>query len=310
MFNLLKKSLLGVALSLITVLPVSAENYVSVHDNNNLWMKVGSVNAPWMEIANDSSNITGVESSGDRVAYSDADGNLWIKEGVYGGWTLVAQYVTDWDINGNQIAIIENDGTLYYKNGALTNPWEYKGGNAVKVSLSPNRIAYLNNYESYLGTVELQVIQESGAYPTYWYEADIAAPTVNGTISWPSFQVTDNRIAFISGDFTQFYVKEGSATAPWTANISDPSYTFYFQMTDNRLCVNIAAGNVPQIYCKDGSLAAPWVEISSGGYLLSLNNSEIAVQSVEPYDPLNALQIYNGTWTTLDQGLGLAVNNQ
>jgi hypothetical protein len=126
----------------------------------NVWAKEGGLTAPWAEISVYSSSCTAATgpcgdtrtpgplqvavasdpTNGPLIAVLDGNGNVWVKEGsLAAAWSEVSAYsnstttgpidgaeavaVASDPTNGPLIAVRDNDGNLWVKEGSLAAPW-------------------------------------------------------------------------------------------------------------------------------------------------------------------------------------------
>ena len=159
------------------------------------------------------------------------------------------------EFGGPRIGVLQGDGTLFVKEGALDAAWWLQGSNILRFALSGNRIGVLTKdgnlflRERLFGTV------------FKWESSDVQ-----------SFALSGDRIGVLHTD-GNLYVKEGPWDAAWTPAIPNVQS---FALDGNRVGFLDTSGNMNLIEGALNPLPAPMWE-SSDVQSLALSGDRIGV---------------------------------
>ncbi|TQV88420.1 hypothetical protein [Aliikangiella coralliicola] len=262
----------------------------------NLFVKEGDANAAWKLIRNNS-DVDAYQIENKRVAIKIGN-SLYVSEDalvdVGSGsmtWTHVAGDVRSFQLEGNRIGVLNNDGSLHVKEGALNAPWFSQAQSVTSFQLERERVAALNTAN------DLWVTE--GALGNPWM-----------AVSWEvkEFQLSYDRIAVLDF-YNKLHIKEGALDAAWHSHAENVakfqldgvrvgvlSYhnTFYaiegkLDGTWHELGLNIADFDIERdriaalqtsgkLYIKEGSLTSnSWALISDSVTEFKLNSNRIAL---------------------------------
>ncbi len=187
-----------------------------------------------------------------RLAYTNEDGSLYVKEGGLSvPWKWESDNVDSFQVTSNRIGMLTTDGELYVKEGSLDAPWVLESDDVASYQLSGNRIGVLDNN----GTLNVK----DGKLDANWVsEADDVK----------TFQLNGNRIGALHNN-GGLYVKDGSLSASW---VLQADHVVNFQLSGNRIG---ALSDSRVLNVKDGSLNAAWVGQSTNVLAFQLNGNRI-----------------------------------
>ncbi|MBA2250522.1 MAG: hypothetical protein H0W12_10075 [Chitinophagaceae bacterium] len=133
-----------------------------------------------------------------RIGVLDNNGNVYVKEGALdAGWSLESSGVNSFALAGNRIGVLDNNGNVYVKEGALDAEWVWESSEVHSFALAGNRIGVLDNN----GNLNVK----EGALDGAWVLE-----------SWnvQSFALAGNRIGVLDNN-GNVNVKEGALDAGW-----------------------------------------------------------------------------------------------
>lgn len=215
-----------------------------------LLVKEGDLGPGWHTVNTDS--VTDFELSGDRFAFTEGQ-DLYVIEGDVDG-EIVHQdaAVTSFQIEGDRVGVLTNDGALLVKEGDLGPGWVEIAPGVNDFQLHGARVAYRQGTDLYAQDDDLDaesVLQESNVV-AYQLSGDrIAAQTTAGAL----------------------LVKEGDLGPGWFT-VNTDSVTAFHLDTDR-----IAFAEGSELYAKAGDLDAGIVYLASGVDKFQLDGDRIAV---------------------------------
>jgi len=175
----------------VTAMQINGNRFGALGGDGAFYVKQGMYGA-WT--TQSGAGVGRFQLHGDRIAALYNNGILSCKDGLYGGWFDQLGGVTDFQLEGNRIAVVAG-GTLYVKEG-LQGGWTTQTSTGVvKFQLAGDRIAVL--YSDGLFSCK------DGLYGS-WF---------NQLSGISTFHINGNRIAAIGGQVV--YVKDGLQGA-WT----------------------------------------------------------------------------------------------
>ncbi|ONI76123.1 hypothetical protein ALI144C_36155 [Actinosynnema sp. ALI-1.44] len=217
--------------------PPTQDSRIAVLEGDTLYVKEGGLDAEWVPQGD---GIKKFELDGDRIAVLTDEGALLVKEGdLDPGWAEVnTDSVTDFQIRDGRIAFTE--GTkLYAVDGGLDGEIIPQHDNVKKFQLEGDRIAVL--------TDEGALLVKEGDLDPGWAEVN--------TDSVTDFQLEDDRIAYTEG--TDLWALEGELDAP---PIFQEGGVEKFQLDKDRVGVLTTAG---ALLVKGGDLEPGWATIDA-----------------------------------------------
>lgn len=295
-----------IALALAQHGTASALNYLSTHDDTNLWLKEGSANAPW-DVLLGNVSISQAQTSGNRTGFLDSSGRVWVKDGSKTApWILLADNVYEFKMLNDQIYIIDSSFQLRMKAGDIKNGWILLKTNTYQVEVSPSRILATTNYDGY----QTELVVKEGSIYSPWVTLAYPVSYYDGSASLPMMAVSDKRIAYFEGDYDNFRYKEGSIYGSWWTWIYGGA-GFGVELTNDRMCINTAENVYVRVYCRDGLIyqGTSWVMVHGNAYLTDISENTIAIHSLggDGY-PIDSLEVLSGSlaqntgWKNIDVG--------
>jgi len=214
--------------------------------NGVLWVKEGSVDAPWQQQA---TGVSEFHLSSNRVGILQ-NGVLSVKEGgLSNGWSQQATGVSTFRLTDLRVGILQGD-TFSVKEGALTNGWSQQGTGVSAIDVSPNRIGMLQS-----GTLAVK----EGGLTNGW-------STLATGVS--SFRVLDARVGILQGG--TFSVKEGALTNGWSQQATGVSS---MDVSPNRIGI-LQSGTFS---VKEGSLSNGWTQIATNASGIRVIDTRVGV---------------------------------
>src|SRR5579872_3419809 len=237
---------------LLAALFVGSATVATSQNPATVFVGEGSLSLDWVREAD---AITNYQLNGNRIAVQYANGNVYVKEGgLSTPWVKEVEAVTSYQLAGDRIAVQYKNGDLYVKEGGLSTNWVKEAGAVSRCRLEGDRIAvqYANG----------DVYVKEGGLSTAWVkEVSVVS----------SYQLAGNRIAvqYKNGDL---YVKEGGLSTDW---VKEAAAVTSYQLAGDRIAVQYANGDV---YVKEGGLSTAWVKEVSAVASYQLAGNRIAVQ--------------------------------
>lgn len=210
---------------------------IAVLEGDALYVKEGELDATWEF---QEGGVTKFQLDGDRIAVLKNDGSLLAKEGDLGpGWLIVnTDSVTDFQIRDGRVAFTEGPD-LYVTEGDLGGEIVHQADNVAKFQIDGDRIGVL--------TTDGALLVKEGDLGPGWH-------TVN-TDSVTDFQLEDDRIAFTEGP--ELWAQEGPLDAPL---IHQESGVAKFQLEGDRVGALLDNG---ELLVKGGDLEPGWLTVSA-----------------------------------------------
>jgi outer membrane protein assembly factor BamB len=237
---------------ILATLFVGGADVAKSQNRATVFVGQGGLSLDWVREAD---AITNYQLNGDRIAVQYANGDLYVKEGGLSTvWVKEANAVTSYQLAGNRIAVQYANGDLYVKEGGLSTVWVKEADAVTSYRLEGDRIAvqYAN------GDVHVK----QGGLSTAWVkEADAVT----------SYQLAGNRIAvqYANGDV---HVKQGGLSTAW---VKEADAVTSYRLEGDRIAVQYANGDV---YVKEGGLSTAWVKEADAVTSYRLEGDRIAVQ--------------------------------
>lgn len=198
----------------------------------NIFGKVG-LSDPWVQL--NPSPVADVHVAGNRIVWTDTGGNLFAKDGLYGGWIQEYGPVSQYAISSS-VLVMRLGGNLFGKNG-LTDNWVQLNPSPVSdVRVAGNRISWMDTG----GTL----FAKDGLYGG-WIQ-------INGPVS--QFEISEGLVIDRRG--TDLDGKSGSLTSGWVwAFNATPAASF--TVTGSRIAYRDTNGS---LWAKDG-LYGSWANM-------------------------------------------------
>ncbi|MEU4252259.1 glycoside hydrolase family 19 protein [Amycolatopsis sp. NPDC026612] len=214
------------------------EARIAVLEGDTLFVKEGGLDAEWER---QESGVKKFQLDGDRIAVLKNDGSLLAKEGDLGPdwYTVDADSVTDFQIRDGRIAFTEGN-TLYAVDGELNGEIVPQADNVAKFQIEGDRIGIIT-------TGHVLQVKEGDLGPDW---AEISANNVT------DFQLEDDRIAYTEG--TELWAQEGELDAQSVLQESDVKK---FALSGDRIGT---LQNNGLLQVKGGDLEPGWAEIAGG----------------------------------------------
>jgi predicted chitinase len=230
--------LLMVAPALPAAAATGQEDRIAVLEGDTLFVKEGGLDADWER---QESDVKKFQLDGDRIAVLKNDGSLLVKEGDLGpDWhTVNTDSVTDFQIRDGRIAFTEGPD-LYVVEGELDGEIVHQDAVVKSFQIEGDRIGVL--------TPAGELLVKEGDLGPEW--AVISTNNVTG------FQLEDSRIAYTEG--TELWAQEGGLDA---ASIWQESDVKKFALSGDRVGALQSDG---RLQVKGGDLEPGWAEIADG----------------------------------------------
>jgi predicted chitinase len=230
--------LLVVAPALPATAATGQEDRIAVLEGDTLFIKEGGIDADWER---QESGVTKFQLDGDRIAVLKNDGSLLVKEGDLGPdwYTVNTDSVTDFQIRDGRIAFTEGKD-LYVVEGELGSEVVPQADNVKKFQIEGDRIGVITTDNA------LQV--KEGDLGPDW--------AVISTNNVTDFQLEDSRIAYTEG--TELWAQEGELDAE---SIWQESDVKKFALNGDRVGA-LRSNGLLQV--KGGDLEPGWAEIANG----------------------------------------------
>jgi predicted chitinase len=213
------------------------ENRIAVLEGDALFVKEGGLDAGWEQ---QESGVKKFQLDGDRIAVLKNDGSLLVKEGdLAPGWHVVNEdSVTDFQIRDGRIAFTEGND-LYVQEGELGGEIVHQAADVKKFQIEGDRIGVIT-------TAGVLQVKEGDLGPGW---AEISAGNVT------DFQLEDTRIAYTEG--TELWAREGELDA---TSVHQESGVTSFRLNGDRVGALKSDGS---LLVKGGDLEPGWAEIST-----------------------------------------------
>lgn len=210
---------------------------IAVLEGDALFVKEGDMDAEWEYQDN---GVKKFQLDGDRVAILKDDGSLLAKEGDLGpGWhTVNADSVTDFQIRDGRIAFTEGPD-LYVVEDGLGGEIVHQADNVKKFQIDGDRVGII--------TTDDHLLVKEGDLGPGWLT--VSENNVTG------FQLHDDRIAYTEG--TDLWAQEGPLDAPSVHQDSDVKK---FQLEADRVGALLNNG---ELLVKGGDLEPGWLTVSA-----------------------------------------------
>jgi hypothetical protein len=196
-------------------------------DMSSWWVgKIRDYTRQWSKQADAVKNF---QIGGTRIAILQTNGTLIIKDGaINSNWITVGQNVSSFSLSGDRIGMINTSGEFYAKEGALSSSWIFINSNVKKIGLNGTRIGYIRNDNSFH-------VKEGSINTSGWnYMADAVS----------KFQLEGDRVAILQTD-GHIHFKDGTFNSNWIglygANATD------FQMAADRIIYRTTSGDLKGI---------------------------------------------------------------
>ncbi|MEV7098917.1 glycoside hydrolase family 19 protein [Amycolatopsis sp. NPDC051045] len=214
------------------------EDRIAVLEGDTLFVKEGGLDADWER---QESDVKKFQLDGDRIAVLKNDGSLLVKEGDLGPdwYTVDADSVTDFQIRDGRIAFTEGPD-LYVVDGELDGEVVHQDAVVKSFRIEGDRIGVLT-------TDNVLQVKEGDLGP------DWAVISENNVTD---FQLEDSRIAYTEG--TELWAQEGELDAESILQESDVKK---FALSGDRIG---ALQNDGLLQVKGGDLEPGWDEIAGG----------------------------------------------
>lgn len=215
--------------------PLAQDGRIAVLEGDVLYVKEGGLDAEWVRQGD---GIKDFQLDGDRIAVLTEEGALLVKEGdLEPGWATVNEdSVTDFQIRDGRIAFTEGP-TLYAVDGDLTGEIVRQHEDVKKFQLEGDRLAVLTN--------EGALLVKAGDLGPGWAEVN--------TDSVTDFQLEEDRIGYTEGH--SLYALEGDLDAEPILQDDDVAQ---FQLEGNRVAILQTNG---ALLVKGGDLEPGWVTV-------------------------------------------------
>jgi predicted chitinase len=230
--------LLLVAPALPAAAVTGQEDRIAVLEGDTLFVKEGGLDADWER---QEADVKKFQLDGDRIAVLKNDGSLLVKEGDLGPdwYTVDADSVTDFQIRDGRIAFTEGTD-LYVVDGDLDGVAVHQDAVVKSFQIEGDRIGVL--------TPSAELMVKEGDLGPDW--AVVSTNNVTG------FQLEDNRIAYTEG--TELWAQEGDLDAE---SIWQESDVKKFALSGDRVGTLQSTG---LLQVKGGDLEPGWAEIAGG----------------------------------------------
>ncbi|PSL51581.1 NlpC/P60 family protein [Saccharothrix carnea] len=229
---------------------MSGKRIAVLDDQGALLVKEGDLGPGW-EVVNPDS-VTDFQLWGERIGYLD-HGGLWVEEGGLDADPVFQEAdVRKFQLHGDRVGVLKQDGTLLVKEGDLGPGWITAETGVADFQLFGARIGVLKNGELLVKDEEL------------------TAPWVSQEHGVSRFQLSGDRIAALVGE--ALLVKEGDLGPGWETVAADSVADF--QLDTDRIAVLERSG---ELFAKEGDLTAPWVSQEQAVTAFQLDGVRIAV---------------------------------
>ena len=204
-------------------------DYIGMLDSNGaLYVKEGALDAGWVH---EFDTVSSFQLDGDRIAALTGK-TLWVKEGLNGSWVDEYTDAKAYQISGDYIGMLDSNGALYVKEGALDAGWVHEFDTVSSFQLDGDRIAALTG-------------------KTLWVKEGLNGSWVDEYTDAKAYQISGDYIGMLDSNGA-LYVKEGALDAGWVHEFDTVSS---FQLDGDR----IAALTGKTLWVKEG-LNGSWVD--------------------------------------------------
>jgi hypothetical protein len=193
--------------------------------------KQGSLTSGWVWGFNATPAVD-FRVTGNRITYTDTNGQLWAKDGLTGTWVNVYGLVTQYAASPSLLVI--RLGTDIYGKIGLTDAWVPLNGGVADVRVAGSRITYID--------VNGNLWAKDGLYGTWYQEYG------------PVSQYATSASLLVIRTGTAVFGKAG-LNDPWVALNNSPAADI--KVAGNRIMYTDTNG---ALWAKDG-LSGPWVNV-------------------------------------------------
>ena len=222
-----------------------ADSLIGMVNNGNIYVKSGANTSQWTMQLTSGTGATKLQIAGDRVAYVDSSGSLWLKNGLNSTWHLEANNISSYSLATNGLLVLANGGTVGYKAGSDPDgQWDSNAiaTNAHAVYLSKSQMVVIDQSNNLIGKV-LTPLDGNGA----------AGPDGSWNLiatNAASAAVTDSRLVYVdaSGNVRG---KEGPIWYSWWNNdqVIDTTTTAV-ALNGTMYCAEFSRGGTGVVSCK------------------------------------------------------------
>lgn len=255
--------------------PIVRPERMGILQASSLFVKEGSLNAPWILQA---SGVRSFALLRNRIAIVDFNNNLFVSEGALNApWVLEATDVQSFalyedpvDLMRGRMAILDGGARLFIKEGALNAAWELKATGIRSFFLSGSRIAVLdfnNNLFVNEGPLNAQWV---------WAATGVQSVALGGGR-------TVDRIAVLDQS-SNLSVQEGPLNAGWSLEAMGIRQ---FALSEHRIAVLDTAN---KLSIKEGPINAGWSLEATGIRCFALSADRLAALDAE-----NKLSVKEGS---------------
>lgn len=186
---------------------------------------------------------TGVKfaaADGDTLAVVTNDGTVWVKQGAFGaGWTAMIGNAKAVAVDGERFVVLSNDGTVIAKDGLYSTNWTTQLGGASQVEASNGRIGVLSGGDLY--------VKQGGLWGDWSLQTGGVA----------DFALDGNRIGIV-GTNGVASVKEGTLSDPWVGQLGSCTR---IELAGTRVGVLAVSG---ELLVKEDNLWSSWTHVGNG----------------------------------------------
>ncbi|HEX3081870.1 MAG TPA: hypothetical protein VHQ86_01310, partial [Candidatus Saccharimonadia bacterium] len=253
-------ALLALGISLAMGGAAQAETLTGMVNGSDVYAKVGANTGQWVQLTSGMA-AHNLKMAGDRIAFLDASGGLWLKQGgIRAQWYLQTTGVSDYALAQNYLLAKKTDNTAWMKEGQdPTGQWDSQmvASNVSKVYLSSNQMAVLFANGDLRGKVLSQIpgVTDVGFVGVTGTWSDIAKNVTQAAI-------TDTRLVYIDTN-NDVRGKDGPIWYSWWNNgqVID-TRAGQVGLLGNKYCAVLEpsligeADNNKYLYCKTGAFSA------------------------------------------------------